>query len=357
MVGDKELDTGFRCWSCKEFTTLRARAEADGNCPHCNVEIDLEGACKLVQKIVSQDAALVPDECRIGIGQLLTMVSQPDEVYTYQGVAFPAQEAVLLGEAETLTVYRGRENGRIQVRRLSRESNPRPSIIYTHLVGNPVYGPQYLYRREEDGATFHSGREEYLALFKRVSGHPVHVLPEGVASIDQPPALTTEEIGEKAVQDHVNWRQEQEAEAQLKAMDEPFVVPSQDSMALAIIRLHTLRLITDRVLACLLAANVLLDVAKPGKDHKVDKKLDEWLPKNSLRDMERIHWRSAVLQLHRSKFLPTREVIRHLNRAIQPRFSATKGKRPERQTFEHPVKVCSECLQQDCNGECISNLD
>lgn len=25
MVGDKELDTGFRCWSCKEFTTLRAR--------------------------------------------------------------------------------------------------------------------------------------------------------------------------------------------------------------------------------------------------------------------------------------------------------------------------------------------
>ena len=24
---------------------------------------------------------------------------------------------------------------------------------------------------------------------------------------------------------------------------------------------------------------------------------------------------------------------------------------------EHPVKMCSECLQQDCNGECISNLD
>ena len=40
-----------------------------------------------------------------------------------------------------------------------------------------------------------------------------------------------------------------------------------------------------------------------------------------------------------------------------PRFSPAKGKRPERQTFEHPVKVCSECLQQDCNGECISNLD
>ena len=180
---------------------------------------------------------------------------------------------------------------------------------------------------------------------------------EGMAPIDQPPALSPEEIGEKAVQDHVNWRQEQEAEAQLKAMDEPFVVPSQDSMALAIIRLHTLRLITDRVLACLLAANVLLDVAKPGKDHKVDNRLDEWLPKNSLRDMERIHWRSAVLQLHRFKFLPTREVVRHLNRAIQPRFSATKGKRPERQPGERPVKVCSECLQQDCNGECISNLN
>lgn len=357
MVGDKELDTGFRCWSCKEFTTLRARADADGNCPHCNVEIDLELACKEVQKTLAQDAALVVDECRVGIGQLLRMVNQPDEIYTYQGVAFPAQEAVLLGDAESLTVYRGRENGRIQVRRLARESNPRPSMIYTHLVGNPVYGPQYLYRREGDGATFHSGREEYLALFKRVSGHPIRVLPEGAVPIDEPPSLSPEEVAEKAVKDHVNWRLEQEQEAQLAKMDEPFILPSQNSMALALIRLYTLRLINDRVLACLLAANVLLDVAKPGKDGKVDKKLDEWLPKNSLRDMESIHWRSAITQLHRSKFLPTREVIRHLNRVIQPRFNPLKGKSPERQPTEFPVKVCSECLQQDCNGECISNLD
>jgi hypothetical protein len=32
----------FPCWSCKEPVTLDERGDADGNCPHCNAELDLE---------------------------------------------------------------------------------------------------------------------------------------------------------------------------------------------------------------------------------------------------------------------------------------------------------------------------
>lgn len=361
MVGDKELDTGFRCWSCKEFTTLRARAEADGNCPHCKAEIDLLGACNLVQKIISQDAELVPDECRIGAGVQIRRADHPDEMYVSMGVALPSQSLLTPEQVEEcldFSEYRGVSGvSKVRVTWLTKANSPRPSITYQHLRGAPSFGPVYLYRRGSDGARFYCSRQDYLGLFRRMDGSLPYTLPEGVASIDQPPALSSDEVGEKAVQDHISLRLEQETEIKVKMMDEPFVLPSQNSMALALIRLHTMSLINDRVLACLLAANVLLDVAKPGKEHKVDNKLDEWMPKNSLRDMEAIHWRSAMLHLHRIKFLPTREVIRLLDRAIQPRFSPTKGKRPERQPVEYPVKVCSECLQQDCNGECISNLD
>lgn len=45
-AGDLDHQAGrwvvpLRCWSCKKLTTLEARAEADGNCPHCGVEIEL----------------------------------------------------------------------------------------------------------------------------------------------------------------------------------------------------------------------------------------------------------------------------------------------------------------------------
>ena len=30
------------CWSCKQPVTMRQRADADGNCPHCNAELDIE---------------------------------------------------------------------------------------------------------------------------------------------------------------------------------------------------------------------------------------------------------------------------------------------------------------------------
>ena len=32
----------FPCWSCKESVSMRQRANADGDCPHCGVELDLE---------------------------------------------------------------------------------------------------------------------------------------------------------------------------------------------------------------------------------------------------------------------------------------------------------------------------
>ncbi|MDT8924761.1 hypothetical protein RBE51_18365 [Pseudomonas taiwanensis] len=31
----------IQCWSCRKHLTLRQRADADGHCPYCRVEIDL----------------------------------------------------------------------------------------------------------------------------------------------------------------------------------------------------------------------------------------------------------------------------------------------------------------------------
>lgn len=36
----KSESIGGKCWSCKEPVTLIEWVETDGNCPHCNVEID-----------------------------------------------------------------------------------------------------------------------------------------------------------------------------------------------------------------------------------------------------------------------------------------------------------------------------
>lgn len=32
----------IKCWSCKQTVSLDDRVDADGNCPHCRVELDLE---------------------------------------------------------------------------------------------------------------------------------------------------------------------------------------------------------------------------------------------------------------------------------------------------------------------------
>ena len=32
----------FACWSCKNPVTMRERADADGNCPNCAVELDID---------------------------------------------------------------------------------------------------------------------------------------------------------------------------------------------------------------------------------------------------------------------------------------------------------------------------
>ncbi|AYG48347.1 hypothetical protein DV532_29320 (plasmid) [Pseudomonas sp. Leaf58] len=32
----------IQCWSCRKSLTLAQRGEADGHCPHCRVEIDLD---------------------------------------------------------------------------------------------------------------------------------------------------------------------------------------------------------------------------------------------------------------------------------------------------------------------------
>lgn len=32
----------WACWSCKQPVTMKQRADADGNCPHCNAELDIE---------------------------------------------------------------------------------------------------------------------------------------------------------------------------------------------------------------------------------------------------------------------------------------------------------------------------
>lgn len=32
----------WACWGCKQSVSMRERADADGNCPHCAVELDIE---------------------------------------------------------------------------------------------------------------------------------------------------------------------------------------------------------------------------------------------------------------------------------------------------------------------------
>jgi predicted RNA-binding Zn-ribbon protein involved in translation (DUF1610 family) len=39
----KAKPESFPCWSCRKPVTLEGRAAADGFCPHCTVELDLEG--------------------------------------------------------------------------------------------------------------------------------------------------------------------------------------------------------------------------------------------------------------------------------------------------------------------------
>lgn len=32
----------WSCWNCKNPVTMTQRADADGDCPHCNAELDIE---------------------------------------------------------------------------------------------------------------------------------------------------------------------------------------------------------------------------------------------------------------------------------------------------------------------------
>ena len=38
----KAKPESYPCWSCKAPVTMANRADADGNCPHCEAELDLE---------------------------------------------------------------------------------------------------------------------------------------------------------------------------------------------------------------------------------------------------------------------------------------------------------------------------
>ena len=42
MEDKKTTKNAFACWSCKKPVTMCERADADGNCPHCDVELDVE---------------------------------------------------------------------------------------------------------------------------------------------------------------------------------------------------------------------------------------------------------------------------------------------------------------------------
>lgn len=37
-----QLPQSFPCWSCKQPATMAQRADADGDCPHCKAELDIE---------------------------------------------------------------------------------------------------------------------------------------------------------------------------------------------------------------------------------------------------------------------------------------------------------------------------
>jgi Zn finger protein HypA/HybF involved in hydrogenase expression len=42
-IGQAIAQPALKCWSCAKSYTLELRAEADGNCPHCGAEIELDG--------------------------------------------------------------------------------------------------------------------------------------------------------------------------------------------------------------------------------------------------------------------------------------------------------------------------
>lgn len=52
------------CWSCRAPVTMANRADADGNCPHCEVELDLEDwpAAPVVERQDNQQMARMPVE-------------------------------------------------------------------------------------------------------------------------------------------------------------------------------------------------------------------------------------------------------------------------------------------------------
>jgi hypothetical protein len=56
----------LRCWSCCKPYTLKQRGDADGDCPHCGVEIELDDAGSLTQAATSEPVAdkLIADETR-----------------------------------------------------------------------------------------------------------------------------------------------------------------------------------------------------------------------------------------------------------------------------------------------------
>lgn len=51
----------LRCWSCRKPYTLAQRSWADGNCPHCGVEIELESAPAVTQAAPSEPVAWAGD--------------------------------------------------------------------------------------------------------------------------------------------------------------------------------------------------------------------------------------------------------------------------------------------------------
>jgi hypothetical protein len=57
------------CWNCKTQVTMTDRADADGDCPHCKVELDIElwpfpkNAAPVVQRTAPVEFEIVGREC------------------------------------------------------------------------------------------------------------------------------------------------------------------------------------------------------------------------------------------------------------------------------------------------------
>ncbi|MCL6397255.1 hypothetical protein EXT62_10195 [Pectobacterium carotovorum subsp. carotovorum] len=49
----------MECWSCKKILTLQQRLEADGMCPHCDAEIELESDASASQPYTEPDYYVV----------------------------------------------------------------------------------------------------------------------------------------------------------------------------------------------------------------------------------------------------------------------------------------------------------